>query len=300
MDKTHLKSSALWMREEKNLESAPNPTIIGDFTQIAAICQNVHVDRIVVALDERRGKLPVEELLFCRLKGIRVDEGVTFTEHLGKKLSVENLCPSSLIFTDGFRRSKMVKKLKRWIDISFSLAGLILFLPITLLVVLAIKLDSRGPIFYKQERVGEDGKVFNLLKFRSMQVDAEKDGPVWAQVGDHRVTRTGGVIRQLHLDEIPQMINVLRGEMSFVGPRPERPFFIEKLKKEIPFYPYRHSVKPGITGWAQIFYPYGASKQDALEKLKYDLYYIKHMSPFMDLMIILETVKIVLFREGGR
>jgi len=185
-------------------------------------------------------------------------------------------------------------------DLSFSLAGLIILSPLCLATGLAIKLESRGPVFYRQERVGQNGVAFNLLKFRSMRVDAEENGPVWTSENDGRTTRVGRIIRKLHLDEIPQMINVLRGEMSFVGPRPERPYFVDALQKEIPFYSHRHTVKPGITGWAQIYYPYGASKEDALEKLKYDLYYLKHMSPLLDLMVILKTTKIVLLGKGSR
>jgi len=288
------------MRGERGLEKASNGVIIGDFNQISSICRNTQVDRIVVALDEKRGRFPVEQLLFCRLKGIRVDDGIDFTEQLAGKLSVENLLPSSLIFSDGFKRSAVVKRLKRYMDIVASLLGLIIFLPLSILIALAIKIDSPGPVLYRQKRIGGDGRIFELLKFRSMRADAEQNGPVWAMANDQRITRVGRVIRKLRLDEIPQMINVLKGEMSFVGPRPERPFFVEGLKKEIPFYSYRHSVKPGVTGWAQIRYPYGASKKDALEKLKYDIYYIKHMSPIFDLMIILETIKIVLFGKGAR
>jgi len=282
------------------LEKISNPMIIGDFSQILSICKDVQVDRIIVALDERRGKLPVDQLLCCRLKGIPVDDGIAFTEQLAGKLSVEKLYPSSLIFSNGFKGSAIFKKIKRYTDITFSTLGLAIFLPVSLLIAMAIKLDSKGPVFYRQERVGEDGKVFKIFKFRSMKVDAEENGPVWAMVDDQRITRVGRIIRNLRLDEIPQMINVIRGEMGFVGPRPERPFFVEKLTKEIPFYSHRHSVKPGITGWAQLYYPYGASKEDALEKLKYDLYYIKNMSPFLDLTIILETIKIVLFGKGAR
>jgi sugar transferase (PEP-CTERM system associated) len=274
--------------------------IIGNFDQISLICQDGQVDRIVVALDERRGIFPLDQLLYCRLKGIRVDDGITFTEQLAGKLSVENLYPSSLIFSNGFKGSAIFKKIKRYTDIVISILSLAIFLPVSLLVAMAIKLDSKGPVFYEQDRVGEDGKVFNLFKFRSMRVDAEDNGPVWAMVDDYRVTRVGRIIRKLRLDEIPQMINVIKGDMSFVGPRPERPFFVEKLTDEIPFYSHRHSVKPGITGWAQLYYPYGASKEDALEKLKYDLYYIKNMSPLMDLTIVLETIKVVFFGKGAR
>lgn len=274
--------------------------IIGDFNQIFSICRKNQIDRIIVALDERRGRLPLEQLLSCRMKGIRVDDGLDFSEHLAGKIAVENLYPSSLIFSNGFKGTALYKRIKRAIDIIFSVIGFIIFSPLFLIIPLAIKLDSRGPVFYRQERVGEDGITFELLKFRSMRVDAEKDGPVWAMEKDPRITRVGKVIRKLRFDEIPQIVNVLRGEMSFVGPRPERPFFAEKLKREIPFYYHRHAIKPGITGWAQLYYPYGASKEDALEKLKYDLYYIKNMSPFLDLTIILETIKVVLFGRGSR
>ena len=288
------------MRMEKRLEHESEPVVIGDYAQIFSICREGTVNRIIVALDERRGKFPIEQLLLCRLKGIRVDDGMAFTEDLAGKLSVENLHPSSLIFSDGFKRSSIFKGVKRYVDVLVSTMGLILCFPLATLVAIAIRMDSKGPILYRQERVGEDGKVFTLLKFRTMRMNAEENGPAWAGTNDPRITRIGRILRTLRLDEIPQMINVLRGEMSFVGPRPERPFFIEQLRKEIPYYAQRHAVRPGITGWAQIRYPYGASKEDALEKLKYDLYYVKHMSFFFDLMIILETVKIVLLGHGAR
>lgn len=281
-------------------EEVSKPGIIGDFTQIISICKKARIDRIVVALDERRGKLPVDQLLICRLKGIRVDEAVAFTEHLSGKLSVENLHPSALIFSDGFKRSYVIRKTKRAFDILFSIVALLLFSPLSLAIALAVKWESPGPVLYRQQRIGQDGVPFDLLKFRSMGVDAEANGPIWAGVNDDRVTRVGRIIRKLRFDEIPQMINVLRGEMSFVGPRPERPFFVEKLEKQIPFYSHRHTVKPGITGMAQICYPYGASKEEALEKLKYDLYYIKHMSPFLDFVIVMETIKIMLLGRGAR
>lgn len=288
------------MKVEKSVEIDPKPLIVGDYTQISSVCQKKDVDRIIVALDERRGKFPLDQLLLCRLKGIRVDDGVSFSEYLAGKLSIENLHPSSLIFSDGFRSSAIFKKLKRGMDILASTIGLILLFPINLVVTIAIKFDSKGPIFYQQERIGEDGKIFRLLKFRSMRKDSEENGPVWAKVDDQRVTRVGRLIRKWRLDEVPQMINVLTGEMSFVGPRPERPVFVQQLRKEIPYYSLRNVIKPGITGWAQISYPYGASKEDALEKLKYDLYYIKHMSLVFDLMIIFETAKIVFLGKGAR
>lgn len=292
------------MRTVKSLgtksEKEFNPVIIGDYTQISSVCEGRNVHRIIVALDERRGKLPIEELLLCRLKGIRVDDGMAFTEDLAGKLSVENLNPSALIFSNGFKRSALSRMLKRCLDVLVSTVGIIFSVPVSLLIALTIKWESPGPIFYKQERVGENGKAFTLLKFRSMRVNAEENGPVWAGANDRRVTRVGRAIRNLRLDELPQLINVLKGEMSLVGPRPERPVFVESLKKEIPFYSQRHAIRPGITGWAQISYPYGASKQAAMEKLKYDLYYLKHMSLFFDATIILETAKIVLLQRGAR
>lgn len=288
------------MSIERRSDKQSKPIIIGGYGQIWSTCKEANVDRIIVALDERRGKLPLDQLLLCRLKGIKVDDGMAFTEGLARKLSVQSLYHSSLIFSDGFNASPLFKKAKRCLDIVTSVAGLLLFSPLCLLVALAIKLESKGPVFYRQERVGEGEATFYLMKFRSMGVDAEKNGPVWAGSNDERVTRVGRVIRKIRLDEFPQMVNVLRGDMSFVGPRPERRFFIEHLEKEIPFYSIRHIVKPGITGWAQIRYPYGASKEDALEKLKYDLYYIKHMSISFDLMIIMETAKTVLLGRGAR
>lgn len=288
------------MRTEIRSEIEFRPVIIGDYTQISSIVEAGSVDRIIVALDERRGQFPLEQLLFCRLKGIRVEDGVAFTEQFAGKLSVENLHPSSLIFSDGFKRSAIFKQMKRGIDILASAVILALFSPAILMIALAIKLDSKGPILYRQERVGEDGKIFRLVKFRSMRVDAEENGPVWTKVDDQRITRVGRVIRKLRFDEIPQMINVFEGDMSFVGPRPERPFFVGQLEREIPYYSQRLVIKPGVTGWAQICYPYGASREDALEKLKYDLFYIKHMSMFFDLNIIFETVKIVLLGKGAR
>jgi sugar transferase (PEP-CTERM system associated) len=276
------------------------PVIIGDYTQISSICKAEDVHRVIVAIDERRGKYPVDQLLSCRLKGIRVDDAITFTEDLAGKLSVENLRPRMLIFSNEFKHSALSRMIKRGLDIVFSALGLVFSLPVCLLIALAIKLDSPGSIFYQQERVGEDEKPFTLLKFRSMRANAEENGAVWAKTNDQRVTRVGRWIRKLRLDEIPQMINVLKGEMSVVGPRPERPVFTEQLKNEIPYYPQRHVIKPGITGWAQICFPYGASKEDALEKLRYDLYYIKHRSVYFDLMIMLGTVKVVLLGKGAR
>jgi len=282
-----------------NLQS--DVRIIGDCSLIHKIVSEGKVDRIIVALEERRGKFPTEDLLNCRMEGISIEEGIAFYEHLTGKLLIERAYPSFLIFSDGFIKTTYHHVVKTALDLFLSLLGLIVSSPIIALIAMAIKLDTSGPVFYRQERMGKHGKTFMLLKFRSMKEDAEKEtGPVWAEEGDKRVTRVGGIIRTLRLDEIPQLINVLRGEMSFVGPRPERPHFVENLQNEIPFYDKRHAVKPGITGWAQIKYPYGASRMDASEKLKYDLYYIKNMSLFLDLEILFQTLKIVLFGRGAR
>jgi len=281
-------------------EKLVNPSVIGDQSQILEIAMKEKVNRIIVALEERRGKFPEDQLLSCKMRGIPVEDGIEFYEHLTGRLQVESLRPSALIFSDGFKKSKLTMWMKRVVGFSFSFVGLALLSPLILMISILIKLESRGPIFYRQERVGENGKVFKLLKFRSMVENAEANGPVWAEANDKRITRVGRWIRKWRLDEIPQMFNVLKGDMSFVGPRPERPYFVEILRKEIRYYDRRFSVKPGITGWAQIKYQYGASKIDALEKLKYDLYYIKNLSPLFDLLIIFETIKVVLFGKGAR
>jgi sugar transferase (PEP-CTERM system associated) len=281
-------------------EKLVNPSIIGDQSQILDIATKERVDRIIVAIEERRGKFPDAQLLECKMRGIAIEEGIHFYEHLTGRLQVESLRPSSLIFSEGFKKSKLTIWMKRVSGFSLSLIGLILLSPLILIISILIKIESRGPVFYKQERVGERGKIFKLLKFRSMVEEAEANGPVWAEQDDKRVTRVGRWMRKWRIDEIPQMFNVLKGDMSFVGPRPERPFFVEKLRKEIPFYDQRFSVRPGVTGWAQIKYPYGASNKDALEKLKYDLYYIKNLSLLYDLLIIFETIKVVLFGKGAR
>jgi Sugar transferases involved in lipopolysaccharide synthesis len=224
-----------------------------------------------------------------------------FYERITGKVLVDSISPSWLIFSEGFKKSRIKKTTKRITGIMISMAGLLLTAPLLIITAISIRLDSPGSVFFRQERVGENDKIFYVLKFRSMIQDAEcEGGPVWAEKDDPRVTRVGKIIRKLRIDEIPQMINVLKGEMSFVGPRPERPEFVEELKKEIPYYSQRHSVKPGITGWAQIMYQYGSSVEDAREKLQYDLYYVKNMSTLLDLMIIFKTVKVVLLRKGAR
>jgi len=271
------------------------------FDNICNLAEAENVKSVIVALDEKRGILPYEELLKCKVKGMDIIDGESFYERITGKLLVEKINPSWLIFADGFVKSKVSRAVKRLVGLLLSTLMLVLLSPLILLVAIAIKLDSPGAALFSQERVGEYGKTYTLHKFRSMRADAEKEsGPVWASEEDPRVTRMGKIIRKLRIDELPQLWNVFKGDMSFVGPRPERPVFVEKLKKIVPYYNERLSVKPGVTGWAQIKYPYGASEEDALQKLKYDLYYIKNMSLVMDLIVIFHTAKIVLLSRGAR
>jgi sugar transferase (PEP-CTERM system associated) len=281
-------------------ERIVNPAIVGTPADIDRLIAQHHIDRIVVGLSDRRGKLPVEELLRAKMAGIRVEDATTTYERVTGKILIDDLRPSWLIFSDGFRVSRATRLMKRTIDLGLSLLMAIVTLPLMLLTALLVMLEDGGPILYRQERVGENGRAFVLFKFRSMRKDAEQGGPpVWAKDGDERITRVGGFIRKTRLDELPQLWNVVRGDMSFVGPRPERPFFVEQLSHDIPFYQQRHAVKPGLTGWAQVKYRYGSSLEDAMEKLRYDLYYIKHLSVFFDLTIVFDTVKVVLFRRGA-
>jgi sugar transferase (PEP-CTERM system associated) len=254
----------------------------------------------VVALDDKRGAMPLVELLDNKLQGRHIDDGISFYEVITGKILVEKVNPAWLIFSEGFEYGRKRHLVKRFCDLLFATVGLILTLPITIVTAILIKIESRGPIFYRQERIGERGATFTIVKFRSMRQDAEKNGAVWACQNDNRVTKIGSFIRKVRIDEIPQMWNVIRGEMSFVGPRPERPIFVEQLIEKLPYYSLRHTAKPGITGWAQICYPYGASEEDALRKLEYDLYYIKYQSFLFDALIIFRTVKTVLFKKGAR
>jgi sugar transferase (PEP-CTERM system associated) len=275
--------------------------VLGSAGQIDRIVTERHVDRIVVGLSDRRGNLPIEQLLRAKLAGVRVEDATTTYERLTGKILIDDLKPSWLIFSDGFRASRVTRFVKRMLDLALSVIGCIVAAPLIALTAIAIKLDSSGPALYSQERVGENGRVFTLYKFRSMRADAEREGrPVWARDRDDRVTRVGRVIRVTRLDELPQLWNVMRGDMGFVGPRPERPFFVEQLAREIPLYMQRHAVKPGLTGWAQVKYRYGSSIEDAVEKLRYDLYYIKHLSIVFDLTIVLDTVKVILFGKGAK
>ena len=273
--------------------------VLGEVSDIPTIVRTHHVDRVVVSLADARGTLPMERLLEMKLSGVTFDHLASVYERYTGKIAVENLRPSWLIFSAGFRTSRRVLVIKRVLDIAVSLAALIVSLPIMAIVAIAVRMSSPGPVLYHQRRVGERGRLFTLHKFRSMGIDAEAgSGAVWSQDGDTRVTRVGRFLRKMRLDELPQLWNVMRGDMSLVGPRPERPEFIQQLTQQIPYYGQRHIVKPGLTGWAQVRYAYGSSVEDALEKLQYDLFYIKHMSLGMDLLIALSTVKTVLSRRG--
>ena len=263
------------------------------------VVRRAHASEIVVALEDRRG-LPVSQLLRCKVEGIKVIDYQTFCERETGRLDLDELRPSWLIFGSGFTRGFFTDLAKRLFDVGVSSILLLTTLPFTLIASLLIKLESPGPILYRQERVGLHGQPFMVLKLRSMRQDAEKGAPQWAQLHDPRVTRVGAFIRKTRIDELPQLINVLRGDMSFVGPRPERPFFVEQLAKEIPFFQERHCVKPGITGWAQINYPYGASLEDSRQKLSYDLYYVKNHGLFLDFIILLSTVRVILMQQGAR
>jgi sugar transferase (PEP-CTERM system associated) len=247
-----------------------------------------------------RRSLPVDDLLECRLRGISVQDWATFYEKNTGKVLVTDLRPSWLIFSDGFVKTGLTQTLKRTIDLVLATAGLTVCLPLMALVAVAIKLSSGGPVLFRQERVGQHGRVFVLNKFRSMSVDAEQGEAMWAALDDPRVTPVGKWLRRIRLDELPQFYNVLVGHMSFIGPRPERPEFVRKLQRKIPFYMERHSVKPGITGWAQVKHQYAASVEDSLDKLQYDLYYVKNLSPLLDVLILLSTIQVVVFARGSR
>jgi sugar transferase (PEP-CTERM system associated) len=281
--------------------NVPQEMILGNCDSLLAIAQRVQADVIVVALDERRGIFPLRDVLTCKLNSIQIMDAPSFYELIKGKLMLESITPSWFIFSSGFRRTTVFSVSKRVIDIILAVIGLLMTLPFFPLIALAIKLDSKGPVFLSQERVGNKEKLFRLYKFRTMGQDAEKGtGAVWAEKNDPRITRLGRFFRGSRIDEIPQLFNVLKGEMSFVGPRPERPEFVEKLKQVIPYYSKRHFIKPGLTGWAQVRYRYGSTIEDTVEKLRFDLYYIKNISPSLDTLIFFETIKVVLFGFGGR
>jgi sugar transferase (PEP-CTERM system associated) len=282
-------------------KSLLNPRVIGMTSDLDGIVKRENVDRIVVAMGERRGQFPTDKLLHLSLTGdVSIEEGASFYERLTGRVSLSMIRPSWLIFSGRGRQARIAGLFRNGMHRFVALVGAILSLPIALVTAIIIKLESPGPVLYKQERVGRNGRPFVLMKFRSMGVDAEKEGPVWATSGDERATRIGRIIRKIRVDEIPQFWNILRGEMSFVGPRPERPHFVSQLAQEIPYYEQRHLIAPGLTGWAQIKYPYGASIEDARQKLQYDLYYIKNQSLILDTIIMFETIKIILFGRGAR
>jgi len=280
-----------------NPHNVPVQPTIEDFEGLLV---SHEIERIIVALDDKRGATPINALLDCKMRGIIIEESTSFYERVTGKMLVERIAPSWIIYSDGFSLSRWKYHIKSLLDLTFSVTLLTLTLPVLLITAILVKIESPGPIFYLQERVGEGNKPFRIIKFRSMRQDAEKNGAVWARENDDRVTRIGSIIRTLRIDELPQLWNVIKGEMSLVGPRPERQIFVDQLAKKIPYYAIRHKLRPGITGWAQVCYPYGASELDALKKLEYDLYYMKNVSIAFDLIIIFKTVKTVLFKKGSR
>ena len=278
-----------------------NPTVVGTHDDLLPLTERFNVHTIVVALEEQRGELPLSDLLTCKLRGARVTQASEFYEAVTGQLPVRNLRPSSLIFSPGFRRPRFFNNTRRALELLAALVGLVLAIPLVLLGMLLIVLEDGFPVLFRQERVGEKGKTFTLYKLRSMRRDAEKGGAVWASAsGDTRVLRVGRFLRMSRIDELPQLYNVLRGDMSFVGPRPEQPVFVEELAALIPYYGERHSVKPGITGWAQVRHGYSSTVEESEVKLRYDLYYIKNMSFWLDLQIVLDTLKVILFGRGAR
>jgi len=280
-------------------KSLINPKVIGLTSELASLVRRENIDRLVVAIGDRRGQFPTQELLKLSLSGdVTIEESASFYERLTGRVLLDMIRPSWLIFSSRGRRARINEIARSAMHRIIALVGAILSLPIAILTAILIKLESRGPILYKQERVGKNGRPFRLMKFRSMRTDAEKDGPVWAKTDDERMTRVGRIIRKIRVDEIPQFWNILRGDMNFVGPRPERPHFVAQLAQEIPYYEQRHLIAPGLTGWAQINYPYGASIEDAKQKLQYDLYYMKNQNVALDATIMFETIKTILFGKG--
>lgn len=275
--------------------------IVGDIKNLNEILHDYRPQMLILSLTERRGNLPLKEIMHSKLRGVEVIDATTFYERVKNCLMVEKMQPSTFIYTHRFRMTPFMRSYKRLFDVFLSVLGLLIASPVLPVIAVAVKLDSKGPIFFRQLRVGEREIEYFVYKFRTMAEGAESaSGAVWAQKNDPRVTRVGKFLRKTRLDEIPQLYNVLKGDMSFIGPRPERMAFVERLKETIPFYSTRHFVKPGVTGWAQVCYPYGASDEDALEKLRYDLYYIKNYSIWLDFRIILDTIRVVTSGFGGR
>ncbi len=276
--------------------------IVGRDNGLLEICEKLKIDEIIITLDDKRLKLPIDELLDCKMSGVKIMDAIFFYEREKGIISLKDLYPSWLVYSDGFAQGGFKTIGKRSFDLLASLLLLSVAWPFMVITALAIYLESgfKGSVIYKQQRVGEHNQCFNVLKFRSMRLDAEKNGPQWASQNDNRVTRVGHFIRKYRIDELPQIFNVLKGEMSFVGPRPERPEFVQGFEERIPYYRERHRVKPGITGWAQLCYPYGANEYDTIQKLQYDLYYVKNYSLFLDLSIMFNTVEIILWGKGAR
>jgi sugar transferase (PEP-CTERM system associated) len=281
-------------------KSLVNPGIIGAADNVEDISREMSIDHVVISLLERRGTMPVRQLLRLKFRGVRVEDAHSFYERMTGRIILERLSPSWLILSDGFRKSTLLVMAKRAIDAVVSLIALVACLPLFLVTALAIWLESGGPVLFRQERTGLHGESFEMLKFRSMYKNAEAAGPQWASTDDRRITRVGKCIRKFRIDELPQVINVLRGEMSIVGPRPERPQFVSMLEEQIPFYGLRHFVRPGITGWAQVKYQYGASVEETKTKLEYDLFYIKHLSIMLDFAVLFETAKVMLSGRGAK
>ena len=281
-------------------KSFVNPKVIGATCEVESVVEREKVERVVVSLAERRGRTPVLQLLHLKFAGVPVEDAHSFYERISGRILLDQLSPSWLFLSEGFSKSAFLVLAKRAFDLSFSSVAILLAFPIMVLVALAVWIESGSPIFFCQRRIGLGGHPFEIVKFRSMQKNAEEEGPRWAEDRDHRITRVGRFIRRYRLDELPQLFNVLRGDMSLVGPRPEQPKFCATLEREIPFFGQRHSVRPGITGWAQIKFQYGASIEEARAKLEYDLFYIKHMSPLLDLAILFETGKVILLGRGAK
>ena len=298
----HAKIVGFFPSPNERDHAVPANQILAATTSLAVAAERAGVDEVVVALSERRsGSMSLRDLLECKISGMRVSDISTHFERRLGQIRLDYVNAGWLIFGEGFNQGFLRTAVKRLFDIVCASVLLVVSMPIMLITMIAIAFESRGPIFYRQERVGLNNRNFNVIKFRSMRNDAEKDGsPRWASASDDRVTRVGRFIRRVRIDELPQLYNVFKGEMSMVGPRPERPFFVESLTKDIPYYAVRHSVKPGVTGWAQVRYEYGSTVEDAKQKLQYNLYYVKNHTLFLDLLIIFETVSVVLTGKGAR
>jgi sugar transferase (PEP-CTERM system associated) len=278
--------------------TVPGCPAMGDLESLPAIVRDHCISRIILALDDFRGALPARDLVRLRVQGIEIEDAHSALAGLTGRVWIDAVRPSWFVFSGGFRRSWFTAVSKRAVDLAAAVVGLVVFAPVMLIVALLIRLDSKGSALFRQERVGLGNKTFELLKFRSMRIDAEKSGAQWSVEADPRVTRVGRLLRKYRLDELPQFINVLRGDMSLVGPRPERPIFVQRLREQVPFYDERHTVRPGVTGWAQVEYRYGSSMEDAYHKLEYDLFYLKNLSLLFDLAIIFRTVRIVVLGAG--